>query len=189
MAPSSAAPSPRPAPAPAPSRPARRRRRGRVLATIGIVVALSIAFIFVAGLFPNETVRRSMERRMNASLKGYSARIGTVRVRPFGLSVTLENLVLRQQAHPDPPILDVPLLTASVHWQELLTGHLVADFFVDHPRVYANLLQLQTEAKDPTPVKDEGWQQAFESIYPLKINQLRIREATWERRFGKEGRR
>ena len=176
MAPSAAAPSPRPAPErPA---PARRRRRFSVLATIGVALVLLIAFIGIAGLFPNETVRRSMERRMNASLKGYSAQIGKVRLRPFGLSVTLEHLVLRQQAHPEPAILDVPLLKASVHWRELLTGHLVADFLVDHPRVYANLLQLEAEAKDPTPVREKGWQQAVESIYPLKINQLRIREAT-----------
>ncbi len=149
-----------------------------MLAAIGIALALFIAFIAIAGFFPNEKVRVAMERRMNASLKGYTAQIGEVRVRPFGLSVTLEHLVLRQQAHPEPPILDVPLLTASVHWRELLTAHLVADFFVDHPRVYANLLQLETEANDPTPVKEKGWQQAIESIYPLKINQLRIREAS-----------
>jgi len=148
-----------------------------VLASIGVALALLIAFVYVAGLFPNEKMRAAMERRMNASLKGYSAQIGQVRVRPLGLSVTLEHLVLRQQAHPDPPILDVPVLTASVHWRELLTAHLVADFFVDHPRLHVNLQQLETEQKDPTPVKEKGWQQAIESIYPLKINQLRIREA------------
>ncbi|MGE5414969.1 MAG: DUF748 domain-containing protein [Syntrophomonadaceae bacterium] len=176
MASSSPLPSsPRPEP-PRAASAARRRRRGRVWLSIGIAVALLIAFVGIAGLFPNENARRSIERRMNASLKGYGAQIGKVRVRPFGLSVTLENLVIRQQAHPDPPVLDIPLMTASVHWRELLTLHVVADFFLDHPRVYANLTQLKTEAEDPTPVKEKGWQQAFEAIYPLKINQLRIRE-------------
>ena len=37
-----------------------------------------------------------------------------------------------------------------------------------------NLQQLRAEAADPTPVKDHGWQEAFEAIYPLKINELRV---------------
>ena len=37
-----------------------------------------------------------------------------------------------------------------------------------------NLKQLRAEAEDETPVKQKGWQQAVEAIYPLKINLLRI---------------
>jgi hypothetical protein len=42
------------------------------------------------------------------------------------------------------------------------------------PALYANLQQLGAEAADPTPVKDHGWQEAFEAIYPLKINEVRV---------------
>jgi hypothetical protein len=56
----------------------------------------------------------------------------------------------------------------------LLRGGLVADFALTQPAVYANLQQLRAEAADPTPVEDHGWQEAFEAIYPLKINEVRV---------------
>jgi hypothetical protein len=37
-----------------------------------------------------------------------------------------------------------------------------------------NLQQLRAEAADPTPVRDHGWQEAFQAIYPLKINEVRV---------------
>jgi hypothetical protein len=117
-----------------------------------------------------------MERRMNASLKGYNVHIGKLRVRPFGLGVTLFNLSLRQNANPDPPVAVFPRLRASVQWRELLALRLVADFLLDRPVLYVNLTQLREEAADPTPVKQKGWQQAVEAIYPLKINVFRVRD-------------
>jgi hypothetical protein len=41
--------------------------------------------------------------------------------------------------------------------------------------VHANLVQLAEENRDPVPLSERGWQRALESIYPLKINELRIR--------------
>jgi hypothetical protein len=113
---------------------------------------------------------------MNSSLKGYEARIGKARLQPIGLSLTLENVQLRQRSHPEPAILVVPRLHASVHWKELIFARVVADFLVDRPVVYVNLPQLQSELSDEVPVERKGWQQAIEAIYPLKINLLRIHE-------------
>src|SRR5262245_13270210 len=132
--------------------------------------------IALAGLVPNEPLRRSIEAKMNASLKGYEARVGQARLLPLGLSLTLKNLVIRQTAHPEPAILVIPTLHASVHWKEILFLRVVADFRIDHPKAYVNLEQLRAEAEDPTPVKEKGWQQAVEAIYPLKINLLRIND-------------
>ena len=143
--------------------------------TTGTIVAI-VLILLVASFFVDEPMRRSMERRMNQSLKGYTVQIPKLHFQLIGLSVTLHNLTVRQQAHPDPPIMLIPRLHASVHWRELLTGHVVGDFLFDRPKVYVNLTQLQTEAKDPTPVKEKGWQQAFEQIYPLKLNLLRIND-------------
>jgi hypothetical protein len=117
-----------------------------------------------------------MERRMNASLKGYTVRIEKLRVRPFGLGVTLRNLSVRQNENPEPPVAVFPRLQATVQWRELLALRLVADFLLDKPVVYVNLKQLRQEAADETPVKQKGWQQAVEQIYPLKINLFRVRD-------------
>ncbi len=133
-----------------------------------------IVFLALAGLLPNEPLRRSIEGKMNRSLKGYEVRIEQARLQPLGLSLTLKNLVIHQTAHSEPPILVVPALHASVHWREILFLRVVADFRIDQPRAYVNLEQLRAEADDETPVKQKGWQQAVEAIYPLKINILRI---------------
>jgi hypothetical protein len=140
-------------------------------------VALAVLLIlFVATFFGDEPLRRTLEGNMNAKLKGYKASVGHAHLNLFELSVTLRNVAVAQNANPDPPVLALPRLKASVHWKELLTLHLVADFLFDRPKLHVNRPQLLEEAEDETPVKEKGWQQALESIYPLKINLLRVED-------------
>ncbi len=113
---------------------------------------------------------------MNASLRGYNVRIGQARLQPLGLSLTLRDIVVRQDSHPEPAILLVPRLHASVHWRELLFLRAVADFAIERPVVYVNLPQLRSELTDEVPVGRKGWREAVREIYPLKINLFRIRD-------------
>jgi hypothetical protein len=144
---------------------------------LGIAVGVLLLLMFAATFLGDEPLRRSLEKRMNASLHGYQAKVGHAHLNLFGLSITLRDVSVRQDANPEPPVLAVPHMKASVHWKELLTLHLVADFLFDGPRLNVNRPQLLQEAHDETPVKDRGWQQALESIYPLKINLLRVHDA------------
>lgn len=139
-------------------------------------IALFLALIVIASFFVDEPLRRYVEGQMNERLKGYTARIDRLSFHPIGGSLTLYNLVIVQDAHPDPPVLHVESFDASVQWKALFFGRVVADFLVERPKVYADREHLEREAKDPTPVTDKGWQQAFEAIYPLKINLVRIRD-------------
>jgi len=134
-----------------------------------------LVLVVIASFFWDEPLRRDMEERMNASLKGYSVLLPRAHFNLIGMSVDLTNLTVRQQAHPEPPVAVFPKLHASLQWRELARLHLVADFLFDGPRIYVNLPQLEREIEDPTPVKDKGWQQALEQIYPFKINLLRVR--------------
>jgi hypothetical protein len=173
----------RPEQAPPPERPVRGRRRfahgiSRTALWVGGTILGLLVLLFVASFFVDEPMRRSMERRMNQSLKGYQAHIGGLHFQLIGLSVTLKDVSVRQQQFPDPPVLAIPRLHASVHWREILSGKVVADFQVDRPALYVNLAQLKAEAQDETPVKDKGWQQALEQIYPLKINMWRVNDGT-----------
>lgn len=166
-------------PSDSPAAPPRGHRpRRRDIARVGLIAGGLIVLAGLVGLLPNEPIRRSVESRMNRSLRGYSVRIGRARMQPLGGSLSLENVVVRQTAHPDPPILSLPLLHASIHWKELLFLRLVADFRLDRPRIYVDLAQLHEEASDPVPVRRKGWQQAVEAIYPLKINLLRVGDAS-----------
>lgn len=71
----------------------------------------------------------------------------------------------------------LPRLHASVHWGALLHGRLVADFLFERPKLYVNLTQVRTEIREKTPMRERGWQEALESIYPLKINVFRVENA------------
>ena len=140
-------------------------------------VALVVALAYGAAFMLDEPMRRSMEQRLNAQLKGYEVTLGRLDFHPFGFSLDLENLTIRQQSNPEPPVAHIPRLSASVEWRQLIRARLVAEIEIARPMVYVDLKNLREEAKDPTPVKDKGWQEALEEVYPLKINLFTITDA------------
>src|SRR5664279_4480992 len=140
-------------------------------------VALTL-LVVVASFFVDEPLRRSIERRMNDRLEGYEVRLPKLRLRLFSLSMTLEGLVVRQKAHPEPPVLLIDRLTTSVHWRAFLSGHLVGDVLLERPRVDINLVQLRQEVKDGVPVNERGWQEALQEVTPLKIDLFRVENGT-----------
>ncbi|MEA2692103.1 MAG: hypothetical protein QOJ16_1490, partial [Acidobacteriota bacterium] len=163
---------------PPPERPRGRPRvlRKRWLVPLGVVLAvLALVAVLASHLF-DERLRASLEGKMNSRLTGYRVTLGHAHVNPFNLALILKDLVIRQEANPNPPVADVPRLKASVEWRQLLTFHLVADAVFDRPRIHLDLPQLQREAHDKVNLKDRGWQQAFESIYPLKFDHFEIRD-------------
>lgn len=152
-----------------------RKLRAAALWGGGCAAALVLALV-VGSYFIDEPLRQYMERTLNAQLQGYTVRLPGLDFHPFGFSISLEDLTISQNAHPDPPVAEIPRLHASVHWRALLHARLVADFLFTQPKVHINRPQLHHEAADKVPLKDEGWQAALESIYPLKINRFRIRD-------------
>lgn len=127
-----------------------------------------------ASFFVDEPLRSHMEQALNAELHGYTVRLAGVAFHPIGLSITLKDLTIAQNAHPQPAVAHFPQLHASVHWRALLRGRLLADFRLRQPHVSIDRTQLQHEAANKGALKDEGWQQALEAIYPLKINLFSI---------------
>jgi hypothetical protein len=145
------------------------------LQLLGILLGL-ILLIIIASFFVDEPMRRAMERSMNEHLTGYSARIGDLDFHLIGFSVTLNDVSIRQDAHPEPAVALIPRLRASVQWSELVKLKLVSDFQIDQPKIYLNLTQIRQENSDEVPVQKKGWQQALEDIYPLKINLFQIND-------------
>ena len=90
-------------------------RRGRIaLAAVGVLLAV----IVIGSFLVDEPLRRLIERQMNERMDGYTVRIERLSFHPIGLSLTLYGLTFAQNAHPDPPVLDIPQLDASVEWKE-----------------------------------------------------------------------
>lgn len=144
---------------------------------VGIPLALAL-ILFIVSFFLDEPLRRTMEKNINRDLKGYTVRLPKLHLQLLDLSLTLKEMAVLQQAHPDPPVVSIPVLRASIHWRGLFAGKLVAQFRLDQPNININLLQLRSEAANKVSLKERGWQQAIEDIYPLKINSLKINDAT-----------
>jgi hypothetical protein len=161
---------PRPVADAAPPEPGLSRANLWWILAAGVLVLLAV----VAQHF-DEYLRRTLESKINQRLHGYTVTLAGAHLSPFNLSLTLEGAVIRQQAHPDPPVADIPWVKASVQWREILRLHLVSDVVVNRPRVHINLPQLQEEDRDSVDVQDRGWQDAFQSIYPLKFNRVQVR--------------
>ena len=129
----------------------------------------------VAALFIDEPLRAYAERELNRRVEGYTFRIGALDFHPIGLSLDLEQITVVQNEHPDPPIAQLAKWHASIHWRELLSGHLVSDQQIDHPVVHFTRPQAAKEMQDP-PADQKGWQDAVLAIYPLQINEFRIND-------------
>jgi hypothetical protein len=138
------------------------------------VAPVVLACLVGLSYYLDTILRGYMERAMNQRITGYSVRIRAVRFHPIGFSVDLLDLTVAQDQHPDPPVLHIPRLRASVDWGALLDRRLVADFLVQRPKLYVNLNQARAEIDDKTAMRERGWREALESIYPLKINVFRV---------------
>lgn len=149
------------------------RRRWRWVAVQLLVL---IVLVLASAVLLDEPLRRVVEANVNARLKGYSAHIAALDFHPLGFSLDLKDVTVVQDAHPDPPVAQIPLLSASVHWRALLSGRLVGDILIDHPKVYVDLNHARKEIEDKVPVHERGWQHALQAIYPLKINQFTVVE-------------
>jgi hypothetical protein len=164
----------RPEPSPGRGRLTPRGRR-RLLWVAGVIAVLLLIAALVSRHF-DEYLRRTLETKINQRLHGYTVRLAHAHLSPLNLSLTLEGATIRQQAHPEPPVAAIPRLTASVQWRELLQLHLVTNATFDRPRVHLNLPQLRAEDRDRVDVEDRGWQDALQSIYPLKFNLIEVRD-------------
>jgi hypothetical protein len=152
----------------------RKRWKWIVLAVLAVVLVLAYAIAFLI----DEPLRRTTESQMNARLKGYTARIGKLDFHPIGFSVDFYDVVMVQDAHPDPPVMRIKRLSASVQWSAIIRGRIVADFELVEPNIYVDRTHFVRELEDPAPVKDRGWQEALQAMYPAKINEFVVRRGS-----------
>jgi uncharacterized protein DUF748 len=149
----------------------------RVALWAGAIILLILIGLFIASFFLDGFLRPRLEARMNTSLKGYHVTLGRAHLQLLDLGLTLQQLVVQQDAHPHPPVADFPLIRFHLHWAALLSGHVLASVGIWNPQIHVNLPQLATEARSKTPLRERGWQDALESVYPFKINRLVIHAA------------
>lgn len=140
------------------------------------IAAAALLVLFGASYLLDEPLRGYMEKKINAPLRGYSVRLSGAHFQPIGFALTLKGVTVLQQANPDPPIARFPALRFDIYLREILRGKVVAEAALERPEVRIDLRQYRVEAKSPIPLKELGWQQAVEAIYPFKINVVTIRD-------------
>lgn len=151
----------------------------RTLVLTSGMLGVAILLICLALFFINEPLRRYIETNLNENLKGYSVKLEKVDVHPLGFSIDLENLTLRQEANPDPPLFIIPSWTASVQWTELLKLDIVSDHLIKNAKVVLSYSQAEQAAKNRTDGKEQDWQEAVYALYPITINTFRIEESSF----------
>jgi uncharacterized protein DUF748 len=139
-------------------------------------VALSLMAIFVTSFLLDSIVRSRLERTINASLSGYHATLPGAHLQLLDGVLTLSGLTVTQDAYPSPPVVLLPVLSARIQWRELLAMRVVADFRLSRPEVHINLAQLRAQRANQVPLSRQT--NAFEQIYPFKINRFQVADGT-----------
>jgi hypothetical protein len=151
-------------------------RRARLALWVAVAFVGCLAILFAASFLLDPTIRTWAERNLNARLKGYETRVAGAHLNILDGALTLRDVTLIQKAHPRSPVGHFPIFTIDIRWSDLLTGHVVADLFVFHPRLHIDLIQLRSEYSDKVPLSKKEWQDAIESIYPFKINRFTVQD-------------
>lgn len=151
----------------------RRIYSGRLAWVSGIIAAL-LFIVFAGSYLFDSQLRLYMERNINRELKGYTVTLEGAHFQPLDIGLTLKGVTIAQDANPRPPVAFFPVFKASLNWLPLMRGRVVGELHLESPRLHIDMTQLLHEAAREFPVKKGGWQQAFEAIYPLKINRLTI---------------
>ena len=141
------------------------------------VLLMALAVVFADALLARP-IRTRAERTINANLKGYTVRIAQARPHIWKLGLDLDNVVLTQNRHPDPPVADIGVLAFTLQWSRLVRFKLAADLTLRHPALHVDLAQIQEESSSHISLKEEGWQSAVESIYPFQLDEVRIEDGS-----------
>ena len=145
--------------------------------TLAVTLVLSLIMAFADSLLAGP-MRSWAERMMNAKLNGYTVHIGRVRPHLWKFAFDLNDLVVTQNAHPAPPIADIGALRFSLILHELLRFKIAGDLTIERPALHINLAQIQNEATSQVSLKDRGWQGAVEAIFPIKLDQVKVRDGS-----------
>ena len=141
---------------------------------IGVFIVVLIAGVFILSFFLDGIIRPRIERAMNEKLTAYHTTLPHAHLQLLGGRLTLSGLKIIQEHYPMPPVAHIDKMQFTIQWRELFTGHVVADVLLVRPKLRIDTAQFQSEKKDKVPLRQKGWQDALESVYPFKINRFRI---------------
>jgi hypothetical protein len=123
-------------------------------------------------------MRNWAERKMNSNLNGYTVHIARVRPHLWRGAFDLDDLLLLQNTHPDPPVANFGALQFSLQLRALLRFKIAGSLTILRPALHINLTQIKAEAYSHVGLKGRGWQRAVESIFPFKLDRVVIQDGS-----------
>ena len=130
---------------------------------VAIPLALLLVIV-IAASFLDEPLRGYAERTMNERLPAYIVHIGALDLHPLTLSLDLEDVVVRQKDHPDPPLAAISKIHGSLQWSALVRGRFVTDEWIDRPVIHFTRPQA-TKELDAPPEQKQSWQEALFAMH------------------------
>ncbi len=118
----------------------------------------------LAAASADESERKYLKGKANASLHVYTLRIGKLDLHPLALSLDLENVTLIQNRDPDPPMAHIPKWHTGVQLGGLLTGNVASAHRIDGPSVTVARPKTKIELNETCP---SGWQDMLRGLVPL----------------------
>lgn len=142
------------------------------LGWVAIPSALLVV-ILIGASFLDGPLRAYAEREVNQRLPAYTVHIGGLNLHPLTLSLDLDDVIVRQKDHPEPPIAALPKIQGSLQWSALLRGRLVTDEWIDHPVIHLTRPQAAKEL-DASSEQKQSWQEALFAMQEVRINEIRV---------------
>jgi len=159
----------------------RARQHSRTHPVRSLLAGLALVLMLAAG-FADRLLARPMqrwaERTMNESLNGYTVHIGRVRPHLWRLAFDLQDLVVMQDTHPDPPVANFRALQFSLQVSQLLRFRVAGNLVIDRPALHIDLTQIEEEVSSHKSLKERGWQQAVESVFPFKLDRVQVQDGS-----------
>ena len=149
-------------------------RRHRWWAIGGFIVGLIVVTLLLASVLLEGPFKRYAEDQAAQRLADYEVQIGALHVHPFRLALEVNDVVVRQRAHPEPPLATIPSLLADAHFLPLLTGTLDLDLRIERPALSATGEQvdkvMHTEDKEEMKKEAGAWQDTIRGLLPVRLS-------------------
>lgn len=137
------------------------------------VIAVVLVLVVTAAFLAEEPLRRYAEAQANERLPDYRTTIGGLDLHPLTLAADFTDIVIRQQAHPEPVLAVIPYARAGVGLFPLLTGTISADLHVDRLALSATREQVDMALrKDDHQESTEpavAWQDTLREMVPIRL--------------------
>ena len=148
--------------------------RHRWWAIGGFIVGLIVVTLLLATVLLEGPLKRYAEDQAAQRLRDYEVQIGAIHVHPFRLALELNDVVVRQRAHPEPPLATIPSLMADARFLPLLTGTLDLSLRIERPALSATGEQvdkvMHTEDKEEIKEEAGAWQDTIRGMMPVRLS-------------------